>query len=133
MSWGTIKKSDSKKAQDKVEQLHPSGSDSAENPAEEKKMTTQVKQRSEDLESGMELLELDFLLGLIENTGSDDKNDVIMRKLCFNEILRRGQQNEIDSYALKSYAMNEGNLYGKMIQCEAMKELAVRTEHNVKA
>ena len=82
-----------------------------------------------DLGGGMEMLELDFLLGVVEKTGGDDKNDVMMRKLNFNELLRRGKQNQIDSGALKVYAVDSGNLYGKDIQCEAMKELTKRTAH----
>jgi len=131
MNWGTAKKTDVKKPQDKIVELHSSGGDSSFNPGEEK-ATAHTKDRQEDLESGMEMLELDFLLGIIENADGDEKNDVTMRKLCFNEVLRRQQQNEIDSYALKVYSMNENNLYGKTIQCESMKELAFRTEHNVK-
>ncbi|MHC4659653.1 MAG: hypothetical protein ACYS83_10845 [Planctomycetota bacterium] len=83
--------------------------------------------RDRNLGGGMEMLELDFLLGVIENTKGDDKNDVNMRKLGFHEVLRREQQNTIDSQALTVYAVNEGNLYGKGIQCEAMKELTKRT------
>ena len=82
-----------------------------------------------DLGGGMEMLELDFLLSVIERTEGDDKNDVMMRKLDFNELLRRGKQNQIDSGALKVYAIDSGNLYGKDIQCEAMKELTKRTAH----
>ena len=132
MNWGTTKKNDAKKSQEKVTELHPPVTNSSSNSANTKATNTQIKQRAEDLESGMELLDLDFLLSLIENTEGTDKNDIIMRKLCFNEVLRRDQQNEIDSFALKTYAMNEANLYGKNIQCEAMKELAVRTEHGAK-
>jgi hypothetical protein len=82
-----------------------------------------------NLAGGMEMLELDFLLGVIENTDGEDKNDVAMRKLSFNEALRRNQQNEIDSSALSVYSVDEKNLYGKDIQCAAMKELTQRTEH----
>jgi len=80
-----------------------------------------------DLGSGMEMLKLDFLLSVIEKTESDGENDVVMRKLSFNELLRRGQLCAADSKTLKIYAINEGNLYGKDIQCGAMKELAERT------
>ena len=82
---------------------------------------------SKDLACGMEILELDFLLGVIENTKGDDSNDVAMRKLSFKEVLRREKQNQIDSGALAVYAVNEGDLYGKDIQCESMKELTKRT------
>jgi len=85
--------------------------------------------KEKDLAGGMEMLEMDFLLGVVENTRSDDKNDVMMRKLSFNELLRRAKQNQIDSTALMVYAVNQGNLYGRDIQCEAMKELTKRTTH----
>jgi hypothetical protein len=74
------------------------------------------------------LLELDFLLGVIENIDGVDKNDVAMRKLTFNEVLRRNQQNEVDSAPLAVYAVDEKGLYGKDIQCAAMKELNRRTD-----
>jgi len=85
--------------------------------------------KERDLAGGMEMLEIDFLLGVIENTKSNDKNDVMMRKLGFNELLRRAKQNQIDSTALTVYAVNQGNLYGRDIQCEAMKALTKRTTH----
>jgi len=85
--------------------------------------------KERDLAGGMEMLELDFLLGVVEDTRNDDKNDVTMRKLGFNELLRRAKQNQIDSTALTVYAVNQGNLYGRDIQCEAMKELTKRTTH----
>jgi hypothetical protein len=85
-------------------------------------------EREKDLHSGMELLGLDFLLSIVENTnGGDDEKDVAIRKLNFKELLRRGKLNQADSKALRIYAINKGNLYGKDIQCEAMKSLAERT------
>ncbi len=83
-----------------------------------------------DLHSGMELLELSFLLRTVENVNGDDEKDVIIRKLNFKELLRRRKLNEADSNALKIYAINKGNLYGKDIQCEAMKNLADRTANS---
>ncbi len=91
-----------------------------------------TKERGKDLHSGMELLELDLLLSVVENTKGGDENDVTMRKLNFNELLRRDQLNEADSSALKVYAINESNLYGKDVQCEAIKELTERTLHKSK-
>jgi hypothetical protein len=91
-----------------------------------------AKKKGKDLHGGMELLELDFLLSVVENTKGGDENDVAMRKLNFNELLRREQLNTADSSVLKMYAKNEGNLYGKDIQCEAMKELAERSTHKSK-
>ncbi len=131
MNWGTVKKGDMKKT-DKVVELRP-GESGFENSEAQSTQTAPAAQGTEDLESGMELLELDFVLGIIESIEGADKNDVTMRKLCFNEVIRRNQQNEIDSYALKSYAINDGNLYGKDIQCEAMKEMALRTEHKFRS
>ena len=84
-------------------------------------------EKNKDLHGGMDLLELDFLLSIVENTKGNDQNDVTMRKLNFNEVLRREKQNQIDSNALAVYVVNAGNLYGKDIQCEATKELARRT------
>ena len=84
-------------------------------------------EKNKDLRGGMDLLEMDFLLSIIEKTKGNDPNDVTMRKLNFNEVLRRSKQNEIDSNALAVYAVNAGDLYGKDIQCEAIKELAKRT------
>ncbi len=82
-----------------------------------------------DLGGGMELLEMDFLLNVVENTKGDDKNDVTMRKLVFNELMRRDQVSAVDSQALKVYTVDEDKLYGKDIQCEAMKKLTDRTTH----
>ena len=86
-----------------------------------------IAEKNKDLYGGMDLLELDFVLSIVENTNGNDQNDVTMRKLNFNEVLRREKQNQIDSNALVVYAMNSGNLYGKDIQCQATKELAKRT------
>lgn len=90
------------------------------------------KQKEKDLNSGMELLELNFLLSTVENTDGDDEKDIIIRKLNFKELLRRGELNRADSNALKIYALNKNNHYGKDIQCEAMKNLAERTAAGIK-
>ncbi|MHC4160058.1 MAG: hypothetical protein ACYSSO_13380, partial [Planctomycetota bacterium] len=85
------------------------------------------KKAKKDLAGGMELLELDFLLGVVENTNGNGKNDVMIRKLSFNELLRRKKLSSIGSSALKVYAKNAKSLYGKEIQCGAMNELSQRT------
>jgi len=90
------------------------------------------KEAKKDLAGGMELLELDFLLGAVENTNGNGKNDVMIRKLSFNELLHRRKLSAVDSSALKVYAKDEGNLYGKEIQCGAMKELSQRTASSSK-
>ena len=92
----------------------------------------QRKRKSElgserNLAGGIEMLELDFLVRIVENTKGNDDRDVMMRKLSFNELLRRKQLKAANSNALKVYAINEGNLYDKDIQCGAMKELTERT------
>ena len=130
MAWSVgEKKGETKKAEaSKVVELHPSAKSASGDVAGQAKPKGESdREGGRDLAGGMEMLELDFLLSIIENTRGDDKNDVMMRKLNFNELLRREQLNEIDSDALKVYAVDEGNLYGKDIQCQALKELTVRT------
>ena len=130
MAWDTVreKKAEAKRLVNKVMRMHPSEQGSAAGKDEDKKSKGDLAaEREADLNSGMDLLELDFLLSIVESTKGDDKNDVTMRKLNFNELLRRNKQEQIDSVALKVYAVNVGNLYGKDIQCEAMKELTKRT------
>jgi len=83
--------------------------------------------RNKDLQSGMELLELNFLLSIVENTKGNGRNDVTMRKLNFNEVLRREKLSQVSSKVLTVYAIDRGKLYGKDIQCKAMGELAERT------
>lgn len=83
--------------------------------------------KDRDLGGGMEMLEMDFLLSIVENTKGDDKNDVTMRKLIFNELIRREEVEAIDSNSLKVYTVDEDRHYGKNIQCEAMKKLTERT------
>jgi len=90
------------------------------------------KKAQKDLQSGMELLELDFLLSVVEDTQSDNSNTVTMRKLSFDELVRRNKLHTVDSNALKVYAKNTDSLYGKTIQCEAIKQLAERTAHRSK-
>ena len=85
------------------------------------------KEAKKDLAGGMELLELDFLLGAVENTNGNGKNDVMIRKLSFNELLRRKKLSVIDSSALKVYAKDAKSVYGRDIQCGAMNELSQRT------
>jgi hypothetical protein len=93
----------------------------------EKLRSESARRRGKDLQSGMELLGLDFLLSVVENTDSNEELDVTMRKLNFNELIRTEQLHAIDSNALKVYAMNEDGFYSRDAQCEAMKELAART------
>ena len=96
----------------------------------EKLRSESARRRGKDLQSGMELLGLDFLLSVVENTDSDDELDVAMRKLNFNELIRTEQLHAVDSNALKVYAMNKDGFYSRDAQCEAMKELAARTTQN---
>ncbi len=120
MAWSASeKKEETMKDGSKVTELHPSGKD-------ETKGKNKLN-KSRDLAGGMEMLELEFLLGVIEDTNGADKNDVQMRKFSFNEVLRRQQQSEIDSDALTVYSVDSDSLYSKDIQCAAMKELTKRT------
>ena len=81
-----------------------------------------------DLDSGMELLEIGFLLRVIEDMSGNDVNDVTMQRLSFEEILRREKLSRVSSKALKIYAEDEEGFYGRQIQCEAMKQLGQRTQ-----
>jgi hypothetical protein len=101
----------------------------ADAPHDEQK-SKQFKKKKKDLASGMELLDMDFLLSVVESIDGDDPKDVMMRQMCFDELLRRVRLNCINSQVLKVYAVNP-DTYGKDIQCEAMQELAVRTTHHV--
>jgi hypothetical protein len=114
-------------AASKIVEVHPSGKAPSDISGEENMKSELNRNREKDLAIGMEILDLDFLLSVVENTEGKDKNDVAMRRLTFDELLRREQLDTIDSNALKVYAMNEGELYGKVIQCEAMKVLTERT------
>jgi hypothetical protein len=135
MAWNTIreKKSEVKgMAASKIVEVHPLGKAPSDISGEENMKSGLSRNREKDLAIGMEILDLDFLLSVVENTEGNDKNDVAMRRLTFDELLRREQQDTIDSNSLKVYAMNEGELYGKVIQCEAMKVLTERTTRKSK-
>jgi hypothetical protein len=47
--------------------------------------------------------------------------------LCFTELVRRGELSAVAGKALAVYTLDEHGFYGKIIRCEAMKELATRT------
>lgn len=128
MAWSNIKekRDETKRTTNKVVELGSSAS--PPDIADAEKLKNEVSTRKgKDLHSGMELLELDFLLSIVENTKGNDDNDVTMRRLTFDELLRRENQDQVDSNALQVYAVNADNLYGKDIQCEAVKELTKRT------
>lgn len=135
MAWNTIreKKSEVKNmTASKIVEM-PSPTKTTSNASDDENLKGGLSRNKEkDLASGMEILDLDFLLSTVENTEGNDKNDVTMRKLTFDELLRRKQLDTIDSNALKVYAINEDELYGKAIQCEAMKVLTERTSRKSK-
>ena len=85
-------------------------------------------QQEKDLNSGMEILDLDFLVKIIQDTKGKNKKKVMMRQLVFNELVRREQLDLMSSKTLNFYTINKGNVYDKFIQCEAMAELAKRTK-----
>jgi len=136
MAWNTVreKKSEVKRMPtSKVVEVSSSAkAPSSDLASQEKPKDELAREGGKDLVSGMEMLELDFLLSIVENTDGNDRNDVTMRKLNFYELLRRQQLNTVDSNALKVYAINEGNLYDKIIQCEALKVLTERTTRKSK-
>jgi hypothetical protein len=93
------------------------------------KVNSEEHKEDRNVSSGMEILDLDFLVKIVENTKGRNKKDVMMRKLVFDELLRREQVGAVDSKALNIYTMNKSKLYSKKIQCGAMKALAERTKH----
>ena len=101
--------------------------DTAETASRGKLKNESAGQRGADLTSGMELLELDFLLDIVANTGGHDKNNVTMRKLGFYELVRRAELGRVSSSKLKVYAINQDALFDKNIQCEAIRELSRKT------
>ena len=127
MAWGVSEKKPEVKKSTGTKIVELGGNEGSGGEAAMEKKTRGQR----NLAGGMEMLELDFLLGVIEGTDGEDKNDVAMRKLSFNEVLRRNQQNEVDSTSLAVYAVDEKTLYGKDIQCAAIKELTRRTEQKV--
>jgi hypothetical protein len=135
MVWNSIreKKSEVKNmAASKIMEVHSPAKAPSGISGEENLKSGSSRSREKDLAGGMEILDMDFLLSIVENTEGNEKNDVAMRRLTFDELLRREKQDTVDSNALKVYAMNEGGLYGKVIQCEAMKVLTERTTRKSK-
>ena len=97
MAWSVgEKKSEAKKmATSKITELRPSVEASSPETAGQKQPKDELAgERARDLAGGMEMLELVFLLSIVENTKGSNQNDVTMRKLNFNELLRREQLNE---------------------------------------
>ena len=83
--------------------------------------------KKHNLSGGMELLARNFLVGVVEQTDSPGQRDIEMRRLCFAELVRRGELWAVASIHLKVYTLDEDGFYGKVIRCEAMAELAGRT------
>ncbi len=97
----------------------------------ERKAGSEARKRGRDLHGGLELLELDFLLDMVESIDGIDEYDLTMRKLSFHELARTSRLSEIDSSALRYYCMDEDGLYDRRTQCEAMQELSSRTEQSL--
>jgi hypothetical protein len=93
-------------------------------------LVPQPKKR--DLKSGMELLAKDFLVGVVEGTAVVGPLDIAMRSMCFNELVRRGDLWAVSSQAVRVYILDEGGLFGKSIQCQALAELADRTQKGIR-
>lgn len=92
-----------------------------------KPQRTQSSRKNAYLKGGLELLETNFLLNIVNDTKPDDKTDATIRKICFQELMRREQLYHINSNSLKVYSLNKNKLYGKKIQCAALQQLALRT------
>lgn len=107
----------------------PTGSrlENAPAPGESVRKSKQTGPRKRDTAGGMELLATDFLAWVVEQTDAADKRDVDMRRLCFGELVRRGELSLVASDSLKVYTQDEEGFYGKSIRYEAMMELAART------
>jgi hypothetical protein len=88
-------------------------------------------ERRRNLKSGMELLAEDFLVSVVESRPAGTEIDdrvVEMQKMCFAELSRRSRLSALSSVALKVYILDEKAVYGKSVQCQAMSELAGRTQ-----
>jgi len=85
------------------------------------------QKKTSDRENGLELLDLPFLIKVVGNVGDGEKNDIEMRKIAFSELVRREQLSCVEGNVLKVYAKNPENIFGKSIQCQAIAELAGRT------
>lgn len=105
----------------KVESIKPVQSQTAV-------FTASSQKKNSDLRSGLELLELPFLVKLVSSIENIGKPDIEMRKIAFFELNRRDKLGSIDGKVLKVYAKNIKNLFGKIIQCRAITELACRTK-----
>ncbi len=97
------------------------------NEPERKSARPKSSPKRRDLSGGMELLEVDFLLDVVENTEEESEADIIMRAAAFHELIRRDQLKHADSEALTVYAVNTDGYFDKEIQSEAVRELAQRT------
>jgi hypothetical protein len=91
-----------------------------------------AKRGKRDFDGGMELLTRDFLVEVVERTGSAGMQDITMRILCFTELVRRSELWAVSSDALKTYTLNTQGAFDKSIRYEAMKELAKRTSEAAK-
>ena len=97
----------------------------AKMPASQNKVET--TQTNRDMQSGMELLGVEFVLDLAEKTDFDTRDEAVMHNIGLNELIRRGSFELIDSNTLAAYVTNDGNFYSTQIQCSAMQVLAQRT------
>jgi hypothetical protein len=98
-----------------------------ERDASRKGWPSPLRRKGRDLRSGMELLASDFLARVVERTGEVSRQDIEMRRLCFEELIRRGELAALSSDALKVYILDDNGHFGKSIRCDAMKELSSRT------
>jgi hypothetical protein len=89
---------------------------------------TEPAQSHRDMQSGMELLAVEFIMNLAEKTDFDTRQEAVMHNIGLNELIRRDKLDRLDSKTLAAYATNDGNFYSGQIQCSAMQILAKRTD-----
>ena len=87
----------------------------------------QRQKKNSDRENGLELLDLSFLIKVVGKVENGEEHDIEMRKIAFSELVRREELCRIEGNILKVYAKNPSNLFNKSIQCQAIAELAGRT------
>jgi hypothetical protein len=83
--------------------------------------------KKRDTKTGLEIVNREFLVEVVERTDAVDNLDISMRSMCFDELVRRNELSALSSEALKVYVLNESEFFSKTIRREAMTQLAGRT------
>lgn len=103
-------------------------------PAEISKTTIKINTNTTQQKTtgGLELLEDNFLVEMVNQVTNTDSDDLTMHMLALKEMIRRDKLNLASSKALAFYTLNKTKEYDKKIQCAAMLELAKRTDEENK-